>query len=382
MVFSNVSLRRSQPILTRPATSTAGRLRFGVFLATFAVTLLGCSPTVSTSAPPTAQPPVSGLSFYGWPDYIPQSVLEAFEVEYGIEVVASSYTDADEAIAAMRGTPSYDVVLLDNDYIPEVIQAGLLAPLNYENLPNFRNVSANFRNLVHDPDNRYTIPFHWGTTGILVRTDLVPDPVRNWDALWDPRYAGKVGIWEFQSYMINIALKSLGYSINSEDPAELEAALEHLRTLRANATIIDPSLATSIGLLESGELTLAYGWVYDLFAASDPSLPIEYVIPEDGALLWGDNLVIPANSAHQASAELFLNFLLRPDISAANVVATGYATTVEGVQDLVPAEIRNNLAIFPTETMLQNAEIGLPLSAEGYALRQAIWQRYEEGDAP
>src|SRR5262249_973456 len=152
-----------------------------------------------------------------------------------------------------------------------------------------------------------------GTTGLLYRKDLLQKPVTRWADLWDKRYAGKVAIWALQRPLLPIALKRLGYSVNSEKPQELEQALQALLELKKNVIFIDLNEASDTPTLVSGQAIFAYGWAYDALTSQSETKNIAYVLPQEGTILWGDNLVIMANSPHKATAELFLNFLLRPE---------------------------------------------------------------------
>src|SRR4051812_38553528 len=258
--------------------------------------MLAACGALSPTPPPTATPQVKELVLYNWSGYMPQSVLDAFTAEYGIKVTYLVYGSQEEAISSIKAGKEYDVVIMGHEFIPAMIADGLLAPIDFQNVANFKNISANFRDPIFDRNNRHTVPFLWGTTGLIARTDLLKQPLTSWSDLWDTRYAGKVGMWPIPRDVIGIALKSLGYSANSENPRELEAALKQLLKLKSNMFFFDPDAESSAPLLIKGKATLAYGWSYDAFAAMKESDKIAYVLPKEGALLWGDNLVIPANS--------------------------------------------------------------------------------------
>jgi spermidine/putrescine transport system substrate-binding protein len=332
------------------------------------------SPPPKTTVPSLAQE----LTFYDWKDDMPQSVLDAFTREYGIKVNYLSYESQEEATATIRAGQVYDVVVMETRFVPMLAREGLLAELNHTNLVNLKNIAANFRELAYDPGNRYCIPFNWGTTGLVVRSDLVAGPVTRWTDLWDPRYAGRVGIWMGQRReMIALTLKSLGYSANSENPAELEAALKRLNELRPHVLKLeDFDPVTSAGALNSGKVVLAMGYAYDVLQAREQNQSIGYVLPAEGALLWGDTFVIPANSPRQYTAEVFINFLLRPEINAQIANENHYATPNEAAFPFIDPAIHNDPVIYPPNQNLQNAEIILPLSPEGESLYQNIWERF------
>ena len=178
-------------------------------------------------------------------------------------------------------------------------------------------------------------------------------------------------------YTLGVTLKSLGYSVNTENPDELEIALQHLLELKPNAAWLYEE-ETSADVLASGEVVMAMGWAYDVWLAQEQDENIIYVLPQEGAILWGDNFVIPANSRRKYTAEVFLNFLLRPDITGRIINENYYPMANDAAVDFVDPEILNDPVVFPTSRELQNAEILLPLSAEGEKLYAEIWERFME----
>ena len=150
---------------------------------------------------------------------MPQSVLDLFSAEYGVRIGYLVYESQEEAIEQIRLGQQADVMVMDSRFIPLMKQENLLQKLEYQYIPNFKNVSPNFRGLIYDPENNYSVPYSWGATGLVVRTDLVDKPITHWTDLWNPIYQGKTGIWvEQKRELISLALKALGFSANSENP--------------------------------------------------------------------------------------------------------------------------------------------------------------------
>ena len=338
----------------------------------------GCAQPVSpTPAAQIAAPEEKQeIILRNWEGDISQDILDAFESQSGIHVVYLPYETQEDAVAQIRAGEVYDVVVLENQLIPALIKENLLASIDYTIVPNFRNISPNFRDLVYDPQNAHSIPYSWGTTGLAVRTDLVEKPVTGWSDLWNPNYAGKLIGWPLERYMIGIALQFLGHSINSEDPAELEAALEQLLILKPRIRLLEWESAVSAPYLVSGEAVLAIGQADDVIEGRQQNPHIVYIMPQEGGILWGDNFTIPANSPHKKAAEKLINFLLSAEISAQIVNQTYYWLPNDAALPLINPEIRDNPAIFPPPEMLENAEILLPLNPEGQALHDQIWQRF------
>jgi spermidine/putrescine transport system substrate-binding protein len=350
-----------------------------LFASLMLILLAGCGSPAPTSVPTSTPIPLAEeIVFYNWEDDMPQSVLDAFTKEYGVKIKYLVYESQEEAIVNIQEGELYDVVVMESRFIPLLAEKNLLAKLNNTSLSNLKNISANFRELVYDPHNDYSVPYNWGTTGLVVRSDLVEQPVTRWADLWDPRYTGRTGLWMGQSReVIGLTLKSLGYSANSENPRELEEALQQLLELKPNViTLENFALDSSADVMASGEVVISMGYAGDALAGNELNSSIQYVLPGEGALLWNDTFVIPANSPNQYTAELFLNFLMRPDINATIANENLYATPNEAALQFIDPEILNNPVIFPVNSDLVNAELILPLTPEGQLLYDQIWERF------
>jgi len=343
--------------------------------------LAGCGRSAASAPKPTFS---EEMVLYDWEGDMPESVLNAFTQEYDIKVTYMIYESQEAAIDMLKAGKVYDVVVMESRFIPLLANQGLLAEIDYRHIPNFKNISANFRDLIYDPDNRYSIPYNWGTTGLVVRSDLVPEPVTRWADLWDPRYAGKVAIWGGQiREVIALTLKSMGYSANSEDPAQLEMALVRLLEIRPYIIFLeDYNLADSSSVMASGQVWVSMGYSKDFLAGRELNPSIIYVLPEEGALLWGDTFVIPASSPHKSTAELFLNFLLRPEISAQMINGNHYPMANVAAEPFVDPAVLNDPAIYPSQEALRNASLILPLSPEGQERYDALWKRFLAGEQP
>ncbi len=346
-------------------------------LITILIALLGCGTQAASS--PTPPPLAEELVFYDWSDDGIETVFEAFTEEYGVKIKYVIFSSTEEAVENMRAGEVYDVVVMENQRIPVLTDEGLLAKIDYTNVPNFKNISANFRDLSYDPSNEHSIPYSWGTTGLVVRSDLVEEPITGWADMWDPRYAGRIVNWNTTPrFMIGATLLTLGYSVNSEEPAELEAALERLLALKPdNIWLNDEDGRRLVPVLLAGEAVMAQGWSEDIWLAQEEgSDDVTYVLPEEGTILWGDNFVIPANSPHKYTAELFLDFLLRPEISGQIVNSNYYPMANEAATEFVDPEILNDPVVYPTNEEMKNAEMLLPLSPEGEKLYAENWERF------
>jgi spermidine/putrescine transport system substrate-binding protein len=378
--MGNNSVRSQNSDTTGFWFSRCMRLPLALWIILIVGGLVGCTGRATPVVPtPTAPPLAEELIFYNWDEYMPQSVLEAFTAEYGVKVTYLTYDSMEEAATQLRAGQHYDVMVLDHDLIAPLVAESKLAEIDYRNVPNFRNISNNFRDLAFDPGNKHSIPYSYGTTGLVVRDDLVAAPVTGWADLWDPRFAGKIAVRAQPTELISVALKALGYPLNSEDPQHLEAALQHLLDLKPSITFVDDDTTKAIPALLSGEVLIMVGWGDDALQARQANDAITYVLPTEGTMLWSDAFVIPANSPHKATAELFLNFLLRPEIGAQIINGIGYATANEVAYPFVQPEIRNNPIVFPPAETIKKADWYLPMSPAGEKLYADIWQRFLAG---
>jgi spermidine/putrescine transport system substrate-binding protein len=320
------------------------------------------------------------LVFYSWAEYMPQAVLHAFAREYGVKVVYELYDSTEAAAANIRAGKRFDLATMENNHLLSLVKDGLITKLDYRNLSNFKNISPNFRDLIFDPGNEYSVPYNWGTTGLLVRSDLVQEPVTRWADLWNPLYAGKIIARPLANELIGIALKSLGYSRNSLDAAQLQAAQDRLLAFKPALSFVEVEVDKAIAKLISGEATIMIGWMGDGVYASGKHPAIRYVFPEEGALLWGDSFIISANSPNQYTAEVFLNYLLRPEISAQIVNEYFYATANEPALPFIQPEISGNPIVFPPKQDFEKTEWYSPINPEMEKRHADIWNRFSTGD--
>ncbi|MDG4597767.1 MAG: spermidine/putrescine ABC transporter substrate-binding protein [Candidatus Contendobacter sp.] len=346
----------------------------GLMLASF---LAACD----YSPPPSPAPPLAkALVFYGFAEDMSPSVLDAFAKEFGVRIDYQPYQSPEESIDKIRAGRSYDVALLENQLIQPLVKDGLLAKIDFAKVPNFKNVSANFRDLAFDPGNRHSVPIDYGTTGFLVRTDLIDPAPSRWADLWDSQYAGRIGLRAQPREIIGMTLLSLGHAFDSEHPRELEAALQRLLALKPSVTMVDIEANEAVPKLLNGEIAILHGYAEDFQLAHEANPKVAYVLPREGTPLWGDSLVIAANSPRKETAQAFINFMLRPEIAAQQASEKKYASANEAALAFIKTEIRNDPAIYPPNQDLQKGHVILPLSPEGEKRYADLWARFLADD--
>ncbi len=319
----------------------------------------------------------NSVSFYNWGDYIDPDVLTLFEEECGVSVIYDTFSSNEDLLAKLQGGASgYDVIVPSDYMVAIMIQLGLLKELDKANLPNLAHINETFLDQPFDPGNAYSVPYLWGVAGIGYDGDEVAEPPTSLAALFDPaqaeQYAGKISLLNDSRETIGAALKYLGYSMNSTDPAQLEEAKQVVLAVKPFVLTFDSD--TYSDLLVSGETVISHGWNggYAIAIAENPDRNLGFVIPEEGLTIFIDNLAVPATAPNAYTAEVLINFLHDPEIAARISEFVLYATPNTSALELLPEEIRNNTGIFPPQEALANVEY-LNDVGEATALFERIW---------
>ncbi len=328
---------------------------------------------------PTSQNPSNGLVLYDWSDDLPASVITQFEQQYSIDVQVITFESMEEGVLNIRNGLSYDVAVVESDFVPGLVEQGLLMEMDKHLIPNFTYISPHFRDLLFDPDNRFSVPYGWGGTGLLVKTEYSPLSVDEWADLWSPELAGRIVVREQPVELISVALLALGYPLNSEDPAHLAAAGESLRQLKGSVIVAETESVGAVSDFISSDAVVMIAWGEDAMQAAELDPSISFIIPLEGAMIWSDNYVISASSQHHENAHRFINFLLEPEISAQIANEKYFAVANEGAYRYILPEVLNNPAVFITETDLARSNWYMPLSAQGEAAYTQVWEEFVKG---
>ncbi|MCX8103746.1 MAG: spermidine/putrescine ABC transporter substrate-binding protein [Candidatus Bipolaricaulota bacterium] len=315
------------------------------------------------------------LHLFIWANYIDPEVYRLFEQEFGVSIIEENF-DSNETLRnkLQAGVTGYDIIV-PSDYTVEVlIRQGLLAELDLSKIPNFQNISPRFRGLYYDPHNRYSIPYLWGTTGIGYNALKIETPPTSWADLFEPalleRYKNRVSMLDDPREAIGAALKYLGYSVNSTDPQALADARNLLLAQKPYLARYDSE--TYDDFLLTGDLVIAHGWSGEFAKARLENPDIHYSIPQEGGVIWADNLAILKSSHRIDLAHRFIDFLLRPQINAKIVNYLHYPSTNDAARPYILPEIVSDPAIYPPDEILEKLEWIRDLG-EALALYEAVW---------
>lgn len=317
------------------------------------------------------------LVVYNWGEYIDPEVLTIFEEETGINVVYEEF-ETNEILypKVSSGAIAYDVVCPSDYMIQRMIENDLLTEINFDNIPNIKNIGKQYmeQSRQFDPENKYSVPYCWGTVGILYNKTMVDEPVNSWSILWDPKYKDNILMQDSVRDTFGATLKYLGYSLNSTDLDELTEAKNLLIEQKplVQAYVIDQVRDKMIG--NEAALGVIYSGEAIYTQKENPNL--EYVIPKEGSNIWIDSWVIPKNAEHKENAEKFINFLCRPDIALMNFEYITYSTPNEVARELIEDEsIRNSEIAFPDLSKYDNLETFQYLGTEADQVYGDLWNK-------
>ncbi|MDF7637759.1 ABC transporter substrate-binding protein [Leuconostocaceae bacterium ESL0958] len=297
------------------------------------------------------------LNFYNWGDYIDPQLLKDFEHETGYRVNYQTF-DSNEAMFTKikQGGTSYDLTVPSDYMVQKLKDEGLLAPLDKNKLTDLDQLNPRFLNQSFDPGNRYSLPYFWGTLGILYNKKQVDGrQLRTWSDLWSPRYRKQILLVDSARDILGLTLLSQGKSVNDQNAADLAAAKGRLTALMPNVKAI---VADELKLyMAQGEANIGVTYSGEAKQAMEKNPDLAYLVPEGGANLWLDNLAIPKNAKHKEAAYALINFLNRPENAARNAEYIGYATPNLGAYKRLPQSVRNDQAFYPKASILDQLQV-------------------------
>jgi len=300
--------------------------------------------------------------FYNCGDYIDEDLLAKFTKETGIKVDYSTYDTNEIMYQKLKSTPgSYDLVIPSDYMIEKMIKEDMVEKLDFNNIPNYQYIDEKYKNLSYDPNNEYSVPYMWGTIGIVYDPNVVTEPVTSWDILWNTKYSGKqVIMFDSMRDTLAIGLKKLGYSINSTNPDEISAATDEL--VKQKQTMDPLYYVDEVkDKMINGEAALATVWSGDAAYIISENPELKYAIPQEGSNKWFDAMVIPKDAKNKENAEKLINFLTDPENSKQNVDYIGYSTPNKEAYDMLDDEVKNNPGAYPSPDVLDKCEIFIDL---------------------
>lgn len=337
--------------------------------ASLVVSILGAG-TLMTGC---GQKEAESITFFNYGANIDSETLQAFEKEYGITVKMDEFDDMDAMYLKLANSDvKYDVILVSDALMPKMIEEGLLQKINKENIPNIQQMDEEYLNLSIDPGNQYSVPYMFGTIGIIYDKNVVTEEADSWDILWDEKYKDKIFMFDTYRDTIGMALKRLGYSMNSDNPKELEEAKESLLEQRK---LVDPKYGVDNGttMIAAGETALNMIWSGEGLNLQDEYPNLVYTLPKEGVNFWIDSLCIPANAANVEGAEKFINFVSDKESALRIADEIGYTTPNKEARLEQPEHVRNNPNAYMPKELMDLSEIYLPLSPETKQLYDNVW---------
>lgn len=347
------------------------------------------APTAAAAAPTedSGSPALDKeLSVFNWADYIDDQVIKDYEETYGVKIIYDTFASNEDLIAKLQaGATGYDVIFPSGQGVAQVIDLGLVAKLDHNNIPNLKNIDPKFLDSPDDPGSQYCVPYQWGSTGIAYRTDVFSDtPPDSWAYIFDPEQAkkwqeaGGINVLNDQRELMGAALKYLGYSVNDTDEAHLQEAKEVILKAKPfyksfNSEDYDESL------LVPGEVVISHAWNGDAAQAAAKTADEAtgeslwaYIIPKEGSVIYQDGICVTASSPRKATAEHFINHLLDAENGAAITNYTYYASPNAAAREFILPEILSDPGIYPDQETLDKLEYFKPLG-EAIFLYDQIW---------
>lgn len=312
------------------------------------------------------------LDVYNWPYYISDSVLSDFEEEYDCRINYREFATNEDLYAAIKSDAGDWDVIFPSDYMVEIMASeSLISEIDKSKISNISNIEPDFLGLQFDPENRYSLPYIWGTTGIGYNSDKLSEKPDDYDVLWEDEYRGRIGLLDDMRFVIAIPLLWRGYSINTTSEEELQEAEELLVEQKDLVKVYNSE--NYVELLTSGQVDMFYGYSGDIIQAIPQNDHISFFIPESGGVLYVDNMCIPASADEKGLAHAFIDYLLRPDVAARIINERWFAMPNKKARPLVNENIRSNPGVYPPPEILSKLQ-QLEDLGEERAKYEKVWQ--------
>ena len=338
-----------------------------LFAALTLLSLLLCSMTGCKQYAPNEV-----LYVYNWGEYMDEEINELFEQETGIKVVYKIYDNNESMYAVVKNAPgTYDVVFPSDYMVGRMIAEDMLEPINFANIPNFNYIMESFKNLEYDPTNQYSVPYTWGTVGLLYNTNTVKEAPTSWDVLWEEQYADQILMYNNSRDTLGVALLKNGHSLNTTNEAELKAAnADLIKQKKLLQAYVSDDIFSK---MESGSAALCPVYSGDALSMIGENPDLAYTVPEEGTNRFVDCACIVKDAPNKEAAEKYLNFLCRQDIAERNRDFTAYSTPHQLVFDALPDEIKNDPIAYPDDAIIQKTEVYTNLPQPILELYNDLW---------
>ena len=319
------------------------------------------------------------INVYNWGQYISDGtdgyidVNKAFTEETGIQVNYITFDSNETMYTKLKtGGASYDVIIPSDYMIGRLISEGMLLPLNYDNIPNAKLILPAYRGMAHDPEDKYSVPYTWGGTGIIYNTKYVDEAdVGSWDLLWNEKYKGKILMFDNPRDAFGVAEFRLGYDVNTTDPQQLQACADLL--MQQKPLVQDYVMDQIYDKMEHEEAWIGVYYAGDFIMIQEENEDLAFCYPKEGFNLFVDAMCIPTCCQNKEAAEAYINFLCRPDICGENLEYLGYSVPIDGATDYMDPEAASNPVAYPDEETLARGKAFLNLPAETSQLMDSLW---------
>ena len=335
----------------------------------FLVVLFGYYSTKTTST--------GSLKVYNWGEYMDPQVLELFEKETGISVTYDEYETNESMYPIIaKGAADYDLICPSDYMIQKMSDEGLLEPINWSRIPNAKNIDDQYFEFArgYDENNTYSMPYLWGTVGILYNKKMVKGPIDSWGVLWDTRYQDDILMQKSVRDAFGVALKYLGYSLNTTDEAQLDEAKQKLLEQKHSGVVQAYVVDEVRDKMIAGEAAMGVIYSGEALTCMEENEDLAYVIPKEGSNLWMDNFAIVKGAKNKENAEKFFNFLCRPEIMKMNFEYITYSVPSSKARELLPDEYKNSTIAFPALDSLKNCEVLKYVGKDGDSLYNQKWK--------
>ncbi|ATF14969.1 spermidine/putrescine ABC transporter substrate-binding protein [Brevibacillus sp. HB1.2] len=322
-------------------------LMIGALTAALAVTAVGCSSS--------SEQEQQVLNIYSWADNFDQDVIKDFEQKFNVKVNYDVYGSNEEMLAKVQaGASGYDLIQPSDYMVGTMIQLGLLEELNKANIPNMGNIVSTFKTPPYDKENKYSLVYTWGITGIAYNKKYVKETPTSWNDLWNEAYKGRVIMLNDPREVMGMALIKNGFSNSTTNKEELEKSFADLKKVVPNVVAFDTDNIKQKMIAEEAWIGTVWSGDAAFIHAQNPD--VEYVIPKEGATIWADTLAIPKGAKNKEMAEKFINYLMDPEVSVKNYESIGYSNPNEKAYPLHSEEYRSNKMVFLDTADIARAE--------------------------